>query len=69
MAESPGPRRGGRRPGPGSWRAERLGRAGGAEQKRGCRGGGWSSDKAESPTPRGPARLRQRRGEAAGAAR
>jgi hypothetical protein len=28
MAESPGPRRGGRRLGPGSWRARRPGRAG-----------------------------------------
>lgn len=69
MAGSQGPRRGGRRPGLGSWRARNPGRAGGAEQKPGCGGGGRSSGSAESPTPRGPARLRQRRGEAAGAAR
>lgn len=43
--------------------------AGGAEQKPGCSRGSRGSGSAESPTPRGPARLRQRRGEAAGAAR
>lgn len=69
MAGSQGPRWGGRRPGPGSWSARSPGRAGGAEQKPGCSGGSRGSGSAESPTPRGPARLRQRRGEAAGAAR